>query len=143
MIRAVLHGRLGADPVTRMTRNGNAMVTASVAADVGRPGDEPETEWINLVGFCSVGELLARHGKGDPVTIMGGMSRSTFTGRDGETRTSWGITVEAILSVRTARPQAPPKTPVGMGTRRRRGHRSAIPATAELPSDPVDDLWRS
>src|SRR4051794_10662313 len=123
MIRAALHGRLGADPVARMTRTGNAMVTASVAADVGRPGDEPETEWINLVGFGAVGEQLARHGKGELVTVMGVMTRSTFIGRDGSQRSSWGIAVEAILSIHTIRPRVPKKYTVPVGTRRRRSYR--------------------
>jgi len=38
MIRASVYGRLGGDPVERQTRNGKAMVTASLAVNVFQEG---------------------------------------------------------------------------------------------------------
>ncbi len=104
MIRASVHGRLGADPVERTTRNDHAMVTVSVAVNAARHGAGEETMWISLVGFGKAGEVLARHQKGDLVSAMGPLYRIRFTGRDGTEREGWSMTVESILSARTTRP---------------------------------------
>src|SRR5690242_12489742 len=98
MIHASLRGRIGNDPVQRDTRNGKSMVTTSVAVNVAKVGDDPVTEWVNLVGFGTVGELLAGHAKGDVIAVMGSMTKSTFTGRDGQEKSAWGVVVESLLS---------------------------------------------
>jgi single-strand DNA-binding protein len=104
MIQVSVHGRLGADPVERQTRNQKIMITASIAVSAGRPGEPEVTEWFGLLGFGKVGELLARHHKGDIIAVMGPMTRSTFVGRDGAERTSWSLTAETLISARTIRP---------------------------------------
>jgi single-strand DNA-binding protein len=151
MIRASLSGRLGGDPIRRATRSGKAMITASVAVNVARSGEEAATEWIGLVTFGTTGELLAAgHCKGDVVAAMGTLTRETFTDREGNKRTSWSLVIEAILSARTVRNEP---------ARSRNASASARPRTqppirsfhsgsrvsghgAELPADSVDDLYR-
>ncbi|MCH7888329.1 MAG: single-stranded DNA-binding protein [Proteobacteria bacterium] len=103
MIRASIHGRLGADPVERTTRNDKAMVTVSVAVNAARHGAEEETIWISLAAFGRAAEALARHRKGDLLAAMGPLHRTRFTGRDGTEREGWSLTVEAIMSARTVR----------------------------------------
>ena len=139
MIRAAINGRLGADPVERTTRGGKPMVTASVAVDVGRPGEDPQTEWINLVAFGTAAEVLADHAKGDLVAVMGPLTRSAFTGRDGIERCSWSVLAEAILSIRSIAPQR--RSP------RRRPYTKprAVDQPSEgppLPDEAVGDLGR-
>ena len=153
MIRAAIHGRLGSDPAQRQTRAGSAMVTTSVAVNVARTGEEPATEWFNLVALGAAGELLAQHCKGDLVEVMGPLTRSTFTDREGNQRASWGVLVEALLSARTARyVHAPKRRDPGASPRPRGGRASArSPYSAprklertsspDLPADRVDDLW--
>ncbi len=104
MIRASLYGRIGADPVERETRNGKAMVTASLAVSAGRPDADQETQWFNLIAFGRAAEALARHVKGDLIGCMGALYRNRYTGRDGQEREGWSLTVEAIVSSRTVRP---------------------------------------
>ena len=131
MIQASIYGRLGADPVERETRNGKAMVTASLAVDASRPDAGEETVWISLAAFGRAGKALARHAKGDLVAAMGALYRNRFTGRDGVEREGWSLTVEAIVSARTVRPS---------GGRKRT--ESAKPAPAGTPTDdraPFDD----
>ena len=72
MITTALHGRLGADPVERQTKNGKAMVTATVAVDAARHGADADTAWFNLVAFGRAAKDLMRHQKGDLVACMGG-----------------------------------------------------------------------
>jgi single-strand DNA-binding protein len=146
MIRASVHGRLGADPVQRETRTGGAMVTASIAIDVARSGDEPATEWVSLVAFGKAGEALAQHGKGDLLSAMGPLTRSTFQGRHGEERTSWSLTAESLLSARTvyerpcdsntsARPRSAPRRSYSAQ------RQSAGAPVPDLPADDVTDLY--
>jgi single-strand DNA-binding protein len=134
MIEASLHGRLGGDPVERATRTGKSMMTASIAVSVGRPGEPEVTEWVNLVAFGKAGELLVRHQKGDVVAVMGTLTRSTFTRRDGEERTSWSLTVESIASARTVRPGGR-RQPSGQPAARRE------PPGRAIPDDAVADLY--
>jgi single-strand DNA-binding protein len=101
VIRASIQGRLGADPVQRATKTGKPMTTASVAVDVGQPGKEPVTEWINILAFGAVGEALAQHVKGDLIAAMGTLSKSTYVARDGEERSGLSLLAESLLSVRT------------------------------------------
>jgi len=151
MIRASIHGRLGAAPVGRETRGGKSMVTASVAVDVSKPGDEPATEWVSLVAFGKRADALARHAKGDLISAMGPLTRSTFQSREGEERMGWSLLAESLISVRTVydRPQdaaaptrkarVPPRAP----------NRAALhkkpqrpPAGPPLPDDSLEDLYR-
>ncbi len=104
MIRASVYGRLGADPVERQTRNGKAMVTVSLAVSAGRPDADEETVWFSLAAFGRTAETLARHAKGDLLAAMGPLHRTRFTGRDGQERQGWSLTVESVVSARTVRP---------------------------------------
>ena len=104
MIRASIYGRLGGDPVERTTRNDKVMVTASVAVNAARNSAEEETVWISLAAFGRAAEALARHQKGDLLAAMGPLHRTRFTGRDGQEREGWSLTIDAVLSARTVRP---------------------------------------
>src|SRR5215470_12674342 len=103
VIRAAVYGRLGADPIERQTRAGDAMATPSLAAHVNRPGEPEEIEWFSVITFGRVADELARHAKGDLLGVMGELTRSRFTGRDGTERAAWSaVTAEALVSARGA-----------------------------------------
>jgi single-strand DNA-binding protein len=147
MIRAAIYGRTGSDPVPRQTRTGKPMVTTSVAVNVSKHGEEPVTEWFGIVAFGAVGELLARHVKGDLICAMGPLTRSAFVGRDGEERAGWGLVAEAVLSARTVRDERL----AASSTRRPRGNRppsrfysspkQSGGSVPDLPADDVADLF--
>jgi single-strand DNA-binding protein len=156
MIRAAIHGRLGSDPVQRESRTGKSMCTTSVAVNVAKVGEEAATEWFSLVAFGKAAEALAQHAKGDLVSAMGPLTRSTFQGRDGEERTSWSLLAESLLSARTVydhpadtgattRPRrARPSSPRSSSSRSSLYASPKRSGTAgpELPNDGVEDLWR-
>ena len=137
MIRAAIHGRLGADPIERQTRTGNSMTTASIAVDAGR-GDETATEWFNVVAFGKAAELLAQHMKGDLLDLHGQLYRNSFTGKDGVERTNWSTTVESIISAR--RPPSGKRLPVAPYAAQQRPLRG-LPPAAPVADDRVNDLW--
>ena len=132
MIRAVIAGRLGADPVARQTARGTNMVTVSAAVDVAREGADPLIEWVGLVGFGTAADALLRCKKGDVVTAIGQLTKSTFTARDGEERSSWSLRVDQIISVHD-QPSAPRQP-------RKAGPKRPPRYSAALPADRVDDL---
>ena len=133
MITASVYGRLGADPVERQTKNGKVMVTASLAVSAGRSDAGEETVWFSLAAFGRAGETLARHAKGDLLAAMGPLHRTRFTGRDGQERQGWSLTVESVVSARTVRP--------GGGKKRAETAKAApagVPADGGVPfNDPL------
>ncbi len=103
MIQSSFYGRLGRDPKPTTTQNGKPMTTASLAVDVGRePGQE--TLWVTVMAFGLVAEALARHRQGDMIAAMGKLTRSHYTGQDGQARESWSLLADALHSSRTVRP---------------------------------------
>ncbi|MEE8555151.1 MAG: single-stranded DNA-binding protein [bacterium] len=132
MIRASIYGRLGADPVERETRNGKAMVTASLAVSAGRPDVDEETQSFNLIAFGRVAEALARHVKGDLIGCMGPLYRNRYTAHNGDEREGWSLTVESIVSARTVRPSG------GRTSRRREVSIARADASADN-GRPFDD----
>ncbi len=131
MIRASIYGRLGADPVERQTRNGKAMVTASLAVSAGRPDADQETQWFNLIAFGRASEDLMRHQKGDLVACMGALTKNRYTTRDGQERESWSLNVESIVSARTVRPSG--------GRKRAETAKPAPPGTSVKDGAPFND----
>jgi len=124
------------------------MVTASVAVNVARSGEEPGTEWLGIVGFGTIGELLAQHEKGDVITAIGHLTRSAFTDRDGQDRLCWSLLVEGLLSARTTRDEhsrAQPAVAHSARPRKRSPYLSSRPRRdwgPPLAENRIDDLWR-
>jgi single-strand DNA-binding protein len=140
MISAAVYGRLGADPVNRTTASGKEMVTALICVDVARPGEGKDTEWVNIAAFAAVAARLAQHKRGDLVAVMGRLCRTRFTDRNGQERTSWGLTAAAIVSARTARPDR--RSASQPSRARQQTARPARGAAAPMVADDVSDLWR-
>lgn len=78
------------------------MVTGAMVVDLGRDSEMPE--WFSLVAFGTIGEVLAKHGKGDMAAISGRLTKSAWTGRDGAERAGFSVCVGGIASARTVRP---------------------------------------
>jgi single-strand DNA-binding protein len=110
------------------------MTTASLAINAARAGEDATTEWFSIIAFGRAGDELARHQKGDLVSVAGQMCRTSFIARDGEQRTGWSLTVESILSARTVRPSGRLRQSPSTTTR---SH-----AQAALCGDGVADLYR-
>ena len=113
------YGRLGSDPREHETRKGGAMATASLAVNVpdrSRDADEgaEATLWLRVTAFGRVAESLARHAKGDPVSVSGRLQFSRYQARDGDEREQWSIVADALVSARTVRPRGGSK-PKGDG----------------------------
>lgn len=82
------YGRLVADPQLKTTSKGTQMAMASMAVPLP----------------CSQADALARHHKGELVSVAGNMQVSQWTGQNGETRQGWQVIADSVISARTARP---------------------------------------
>jgi single-stranded DNA-binding protein len=98
-------GRLGSAPRPVQTSSGKAMTVGSLAVDVTDPreGDAPP-EWFGLVAFGGHADTLAKHAKGECVSVTGRLQRRTYDAGNGEKREQLQIIVESLVSARTVRP---------------------------------------
>ena len=115
--RTELAGNLGNDPETRISATGTTITTASLAVHTRYTQGEAwqeRTDWFRLVAFGEAGDNLSRFGKGERIRVTGRLQSSTYTDRDGKSRTSVEVVVlrsdDAPLPRKAAsdpEPQAP------------------------------------
>ncbi|HHH1244876.1 TPA: single-stranded DNA-binding protein [Yersinia enterocolitica] len=100
------YGQLVADVQSRTTSNGGNMAFARMA--VSLPCQKAEngemTFWLGVTAFGKQAELLARHKKGDLLSVSGAMQVSQWTGKDGNTYNGYQVVVDAVISARTVKP---------------------------------------
>ncbi|MEH5014625.1 single-stranded DNA-binding protein [Phytobacter diazotrophicus] len=125
------YGRLVADPQTRTTNSGTSMAMARLA--VSLPCNAAEageaTFWLGVIAFGKQADALARHIKGDLVSVAGTMQINQWTGQDGGMQQGYQVVADSVISARTARPGGR-KGQQGQATDAlRRAHEQHPPAT--------------
>ncbi|HIH3516986.1 TPA: single-stranded DNA-binding protein [Escherichia coli] len=82
------YGRLVADPQLKTTSKGTQMAMASMAVPLpcSQADDGTATMWLSVLAFGRQADALARHRKGELVSVAGNMQISQWTGQNGETR---------------------------------------------------------
>ncbi|QPR28567.1 single-stranded DNA-binding protein [Edwardsiella hoshinae] len=100
------YGRLVADPQARTTSTGTPMTTARLAVSLPchAAQDGQATFWLGVVAFGRQAEALARHEKGDMVSVVGNMQVSQWTGQDGSTQSGYQVIADAVVSAKAVRP---------------------------------------
>ena len=100
------YGRLVADPQTRTTGKGTnmAMARLAVALPCNAAGDGQATFWLGVIAFGKKADTLAKHRKGDLVSVAGNMQLNQWTGQDGGTQQGYQVIADSVLSARTVRP---------------------------------------
>ncbi|AUV42566.1 single-stranded DNA-binding protein [Citrobacter freundii complex sp. CFNIH9] len=100
------YGRLVADVQSKTTSTGNQMAFTRMAVTL--PCQKAEngeaTFWLAITAFGKQAEALAKHQKGDMVSVAGNMQMSQWTGSDGGTQTGYQVIADSVISARTARP---------------------------------------
>ncbi|MEF5248905.1 AlpA family phage regulatory protein [Escherichia coli] len=59
---------------------------------------------LSVLAFGRQAEALAKHRKGELLSVAGNMQVSQWTGQNGETRRGWQVIADSVISARTARP---------------------------------------
>ncbi|MDE2303546.1 MAG: single-stranded DNA-binding protein [Sphingomonadales bacterium] len=101
------YGRLGSDPEKRTSQAGKEWARASIAVQLceARDGeDDAPATWLSIVAFGRVAETLARHRKGDLVSVAGRLQLNRWTDREGQTREQLQVIADAIVSAKAVRP---------------------------------------
>ena len=100
------YGRLASDPQQKTTSKGTSMATVNLA--VSLPCSTAEngtaTMWLSVLAFGKQADALAKHHKGELVSVAGNMQICQWTGQNGETRQGWQVIADSVISARTARP---------------------------------------
>lgn len=99
------YGRLIADVQARTTSTNKQISFTRMAVTL--PCQKAEsgeaTFWLAITAFGKQAELLARHQKGDLLSVAGNMQISQWTGSDGETQTGYQVIADHVMSARTVR----------------------------------------
>ena len=97
--KALLQGRLTADPELRHTASNIAVTTFSLAVNRSyvRQGQERETDFINCVAWRSTAEFVCKYfKKGQQAVVDGSIQTRSYTDKDGNKRTAFEVVVDNI-----------------------------------------------
>lgn len=99
------HGRLVSDVQSKATTNGNSMALARMAVSLPchAADDGQSTFWLAVTAFGKQADFLAKHGKGDLISISGSMNISQWKGQDGQVNTGYQVLVDSVISAKTVR----------------------------------------
>lgn len=108
--KAMIIGRLGADPELRYTADGVAVATFNVATTEKRKDKngvkQDKTEWHRVVAWRRLGEIAGEYlKKGRLVYIEGRIQSREFEGRDGVKRRSFEIVATDMKMLGAGAPQ--------------------------------------
>lgn len=94
--KAILVGRLTADPELRTTQSGVSVCSFSVAVDRRfSGGGERQTDFINCVAWRQSAEFISKYfGKGKLIGIEGSIQTRNYEDRQGNKRTAVEVVVD-------------------------------------------------
>lgn len=97
--KAIVLGRLTADPELRQTPNGVSVTSFSIAVD--RPftskDGEREVDFLNVVAWRQTAEFICRYfTKGRPILVEGSIQTRQYTDKNGVNRRVWEIVAEQV-----------------------------------------------
>ncbi|EHS1869235.1 single-stranded DNA-binding protein [Salmonella enterica] len=109
------YGRLVADPQTKTTSKGTNMTMARMAVSLPcRTAENGEAVmWLGVTAFGKQADALAKHTKGDLVSVSGQLQINQWTGQDGGTHSGYAMVADSVISARTVRPGGNPQKSTG------------------------------
>ena len=97
--KAILMGRLVADPELRRTPNNNSVTSFTLAVNRSftRQGEQPQTDFIDIVAWGKTAEFVSRYFvKGQQVAVAGRIQTRTWEDKQGNTRKSVEVVAEEV-----------------------------------------------
>ncbi len=95
--KAVLMGRLTADPELRRTQNNTAVTSFTLAVNRSytKQGEQPQTDFIDCVAWSGTAEFVSKwFTKGMQVAVSGRIQSRTWEDKQGQKRKSVEVVVE-------------------------------------------------
>lgn len=104
----VLTGRLTADPELKTTQSGISVTSFSIAVSRNyRSGEEPQTDFINIVAWRKSAEFVAKYfKKGNMIGIEGSIQTRKYTDKNGNNRTAFEVVANNVQFVESKRDSA-------------------------------------
>ncbi|STV78809.1 single stranded DNA-binding protein [Klebsiella michiganensis] len=82
-----------------------AMARLAVALPCNAADNGEATFWLGVIASGKQADALAKHHKGDLVSVAGNMQLNQWTGQDGGTQQGYQVIADSVLSARTVRPK--------------------------------------
>lgn len=95
--KAILMGRLTADPELRRTQNGTPVTTFTLAVNRSftRSGEQPQTDFIDIVAWSKTAEFVSKwFTKGQLVAVAGRIQVRNWEDKNGQKRRSFEVIAE-------------------------------------------------
>lgn len=96
--RAVLLGRLTADPELKQTVSGVSVTSFTLAVDRRyKNGEEPQADFIPIVCWRQTAEFVSRYfRKGSPILVCGSIQVRKWTDKDGQNRYATEVVADEV-----------------------------------------------
>lgn len=97
--KAIVMGRLTADPELRHTANNVAVTTFRIAVDRNYTpkGAERQTDFINIVAWRNTADFVSRYfHKGQLVALEGSIQTRSYTDNQGNNRTAFEVVADQV-----------------------------------------------
>ena len=97
--KAILMGRLVADPELRRTPNNNSVTSFTLAVNRSftRQGEQPQTDFIDIVVWGKTAEFVSRYFvKGQLVAVAGRIQTRTWEDKQGNKRKTVEVVAEEV-----------------------------------------------
>ena len=109
--RAILIGRLTADPELRTTNNGVNVASFRLAVD--RPFGDHKADFISVQAWRQTGEFVCKFfHKGNAIGVEGSIQTGEYTDRDGNKRQSFAVVADKAFFVEGKKEQGNVEKPV-------------------------------
>ena len=95
--KAILMGRLTAEPELKTTPQGTAVTSFTLAVERNYSKDEKQTDFINIVAWRNTAEFICKYfTKGQLVAVEGNIQTRKYTDKDGNKRIAFEILAEQV-----------------------------------------------
>lgn len=96
--KAILVGRLTADPELKQTPNGISVTSFSIAVNRAftPKGGERQADFIDIVAWRQTAEFICRYfAKGKAILIEGSIQTRTYVDKNGQNRRAWEVVADS------------------------------------------------
>lgn len=97
--KAILVGRLTADPELKQTPNGVAVTSFSIAVNrsyMNKQTGERQTDFLDIVAWRNTAEFICRYfSKGKAILVEGTIQTRTYVDKQGQNRRAWEIVADS------------------------------------------------
>ena len=110
--KAILMGRLVADPELRRTPNNNSVTSFTLAVNRSftRQGEQPQTDFIDIVAWGKTAEFVSRYFvKGQQVAVAGRIQTRMWEDKQGNKRKSVEVVAEEVHFAEPKRDNSQPR----------------------------------